>query len=197
MSAKVKKSLMIISLPLMALVGCADTPESLNQFKNPTYAIDGMKHSASAMLIAKKTYDAVDMLINRSLVKIDPNKNILATSIVDVSDIESSSALGRLISEQISGRIAQQGYTVSEPKLRSDLSVNTQGEMMLSRSLADLRARYDAQAVITGTYAVGAEYIHINLKLIALDNGQILSSMDYILPASEWYQRDTRVLVSN
>lgn len=195
MSAKVKKSLLILSLPLMALVGCAGTPESLNQFKNPTYAIDGMKHSASAMLIAKTTYDAVDTLINRSMVKINPDKNLLATSIVDVSDVESSSALGRLLTEQISGRIAQQGYMVSEPKLRSDLAVNMQGELMLSRSLEDLRARYDAQAVITGTYAVGAEYVHINLKLTALDNGQILSSMDYVLPASEWYQRDTRVLV--
>jgi len=191
----IKKTLLIGSLSMLALSGCSGTPEKLNEFKNPTHAIDGMKHSASAMLIAKKTYDAVDTLLNRSLIKIDPDKNLLATSVVDVSDIESSSALGRLLTEQIAGRIAQQGYTVSEPKLRVDLAVNAQGELMLSRSLEDLRDRYDAQAVITGTYAVGAEYVHINLKLTALSSGQILSAIDYVLPASEWYQRDTRVLL--
>lgn len=195
MITEVKKIFLLGSLSMLALSGCSGTPEKLNEFKNPTYAIDGMRHSASAMLIAKKTYDSVDTLLNRSLIKIDPDKNLLATSVVDVSDIESSSALGRLLTEQIAGRIAQQGYTVSEPKLRADLAVNGQGELMLSRSLEDLRARYDAQAVITGTYAVGAEYVHINLKLTALSSGQILSAIDYFLPASEWYQRDTRVLV--
>ena len=186
----------LASLSLAGLiVGCSGTPDKLDQFKNPTYAIDGMRHSAAAMTMAKKTYDSVDTLLDRSQVKIDPSVNLLSTSIVDVSDIEKSSSLGRMISEQISGRISQLGYRVAETKLRVDLAVNNQGEMILSRTIDDLAKHYDAQAVVTGTYAVGSQYIHINLKLTALDDGQILSSVDYVLSANEWYQRDNKILV--
>jgi TolB-like protein len=180
------------------MVGCASVEEEpFAKFKTPTYAIDGASHASRSNVIIKSTYDGVDLLFERSLAIITPDDNILATSIVNVSDVNASSDLGRMMTEQVAGRIAQKGLKVVELKLRNDVSVNSQGELLLSREYKNLRQSYGAQAAVTGTYAVGAAFIHVNLKLIALESGQILSSVDFVIPASEWYQRDARVLVGH
>jgi TolB-like protein len=179
-------------------IGCASVEEEpFAKFKTPTYAIDGVSHASRSNVIIKSTYDGVDLLFERSLAVITPDNNILATSIVNVSDVNASSDLGRMMTEQVAGRIAQKGLKVVELKLRTDISVNGEGELLLSREYQDLRQSYGAQAAVTGTYAVGASFIHVNLKLIALESGQILSSVDFVIPASEWYQRDARVLVGH
>ena len=41
---------------------------------------------------------------------------------------------------------------------------------------------------VTGTYAVGGQNIYVNLRLISLGSGQILSAVDYLVPID----RDTR-----
>jgi hypothetical protein len=51
---------------------------------------------------------------------------------------------------------------------------------------------YDASTILSklstcGTYAVGNDQVSINLKLIELSEGRILSSTDYTLPTSDWY----------
>jgi hypothetical protein len=49
--------------------------------------------------------------------------------------------------------------------------------------------------VVSGTYAVGVDQVHLNLKLIELTDGRILSAVDYVLPVSEWTQPDTKALL--
>jgi TolB-like protein len=58
-----------------------------------------------------------------------------------------------------------------------------------------LKSSYTAQAVVSGTYAVGVDQVHLNLKLIELTDGRILSAVDYVLPVSEWTQPDTKALL--
>jgi hypothetical protein len=50
-----------------------------------------------------------------------------------------------------------------------------------------LKSSFPAQAVVSGTYAVGNDQVSINLKLIELSEGRILSSIDYTLPTSDWF----------
>ena len=52
---------------------------------------------------------------------------------------------------------------------------------MLSRELRQL-AHPGRQAVVTGTYAVGGQNIYVNLRLVSLGSGQILSAVDYLVP---------------
>jgi TolB-like protein len=92
-----------------------------------------------------------------------------------------------MITEQISGRIVQLGYKTIEPKLRNGLTIQGSGELILSRDIKLLKSSFPAQAVVSGTYAVGNDQVSINLKLIELSEGRILSSTDYTLPTSDWY----------
>jgi TolB-like protein len=153
----------------------------------PALSTDGVKSNQQSMLITKRTYSATQNLIEKSQVVIDRGKPLLVTSIVNVNKLEESSGPGRMITEQISGRIVQLGYTTIEPKLRNSLSIQGSGELILSRDVKLLKANYPAQAVVSGTYAIGSEQVHINLKLIELSEGRILSSVDYVIPSNEWF----------
>jgi TolB-like protein len=181
-------------LALLLLSACSSLPDN-PKFLRPAQAIDGTRHAQHSMLIAKRTYDAVDNLLEKSQVAVDRSKPILVASIVSVNNLEESSALGRLMTEQISGRIVQLGYTTIEPKLRNSLAVQGVGELILSRDVKLLKSSYTAQAVVSGTYAVGVDQVHLNLKLIELTDGRILSAVDYVLPVSEWTQPDTKALL--
>ena len=153
----------------------------------PALSTDGVKSNQQSMLITKRTYSATENLIEKSQVVIDRGKPLLVTSIVNVNKLEESSGPGRMITEQISGRIVQLGYTTIEPKLRNSLSIQGSGELILSRDVKLLKANYPAQAVVSGTYAIGSEQVHINLKLIELSESRILSSVDYVIPSNEWF----------
>jgi len=149
--------------------------------------MDGKKANSTNMLVAKRTYSAVENLIEKSQVVIDRNYPLLVSTIVNVNKLEESSGPGRMITEQISGRIVQLGYKTIEPKLRNGLTIQGSGELILSRDIKLLKSSFPAQAVVSGTYAVGNDQVSINLKLIELSEGRILSSIDYTLPTSDWF----------
>jgi TolB-like protein len=149
------------------------------------------------MIIAKRTYDAVDNILERSQIAVEKDKPLIVSTVVFVSDLEKSSAFGRLLTEQISGRAAQLGYYVVEPKLRNNFAVKASGEHILSRDPDTLKKTFVAQAMITGTYAVGHDSVHVNLKLLELTTGRILSSTDYFIPSSDWSHPDTKLLLAN
>lgn len=184
-----------ISLITLGLAGCATYNEN-GKFRSPAVAIDGSRHTQNAMLIAKRTYDAVDNLLERSQITIDRNNPLLIATVVNVSDLDQSSSLGRLMTEQISGRVVQLGYQVVEPKLRNNMAIRGSGELILSRDADLLKKSFTAQAVVSGTYAAGHEAVHVNLKLLELNSGRLLSSADYVIPASDWSFPDTKTLLS-
>ena len=184
-----------IAIAASLQTGCTTYNEN-GKFRSPTVAIDGTRHAQNSMLIAKRTYDAVDNLLERSQLTIDRNGPLLVATVVNVSNLDQSSSLGRLMTEQISGRVVQLGYQVVEPKLRNNMAIKGTGELILSRDADLLKKSFTAQAVISGTYAVGHEAVHVNLKLLELASGRLLSSADYVIPASDWSHPDTKTLLS-
>lgn len=179
----------------MLFAGCTTYNEN-GKFSSPAIAIDGSRHAQNSMQIAKRTYEAVDNLLERSQVSIDKNGTLLVATVVNVSNLDQSSSLGRLMTEQISGRVVQLGYKVIEPKLRKNMAIKDTGELILSRNADLLKKSLTAEAVISGTYAVGHEAVHVNLKLLELSSGRLLSSADYVIPASDWSHPDTKTLIS-
>ena len=170
------KQVLISTVILLSISAC--NPASFNIYSDPVpeTALDSSKN------LLPEVYNAADTLVYTSSQNLDRNVSVLVASIVDVDAVETTSTFGRTISEQLSGRIAQLGYSVSEVKLRDSLAVRPgQGELMLSRDLAFLAGRQDAQAILTGTYSVGEKNVFVNLRLLRAGDGRVLSATDFRL----------------
>lgn len=118
---------------------------------------------------------------------------ILATSFVNIDDLQQSSTFGRLLGDTISGDMVGRGYNVVEVRLRNSLFMQpSRGEFMLSRELQSVGAAHDAQAVLVGTYAIGGDYVYVNARLVSVIDSRVLSSHDFRLPLN----RDIRKMLT-
>lgn len=144
--------------------------------------------------LVSQSYQAADALLSYTPWLRNQNAPLLVASFVNVNSMEHSSALGRIIGEQIAARFAQQGYTVIELKLRENIFVKQNaGEFVLSRDVKAISQKHNAAAVIAGTYAIGRHNVFVNARLIRAVDGMILAAYDYRLPLGP----DTKALVAS
>jgi hypothetical protein len=103
-------------------------------------------------------------------------------TIVNIDALEQTSTLGRLVSEQVSTRLAQGGLNMLEMKLRNSvyLKRNT-GELMLTREIGEVAQAHNAQAIVVGSYAETSDMVFINLKVIQPNTNTVLGGQDYVL----------------
>ena len=139
--------------------------------------------------VAKQTYVATDKLISGAGRSISQSTPMLVGTLNDIDYLEMSNTFGRLVSEQISGRLTQKGYNVTELKLRNSLNIKRgldhpmeAGEFILSRDVQALKAEQQAAAAITGTYAIAGQQVIVNLKMLDVATGKIISATDYSIP---------------
>ena len=68
-------------------------------------------------------------------------------------------------------------------KLRGSILVRAdQGELLASRNVLQIALGYHAQAIVVGTYAVGADVVYVHVELIDAATGRAISAYDYFLP---------------
>jgi TolB-like protein len=116
---------------------------------------------------------------------------MLGASFVNVDRLEESSTLGRMVSEQISSRLAQHGFQVLEMKLRQDSIYikEGEGEFLLSRQIKEIGAAHNGDLVIVGTYAVAEKSIYISARVVNAGDSTIVTGYDYQLRRN--YQTDS------
>lgn len=156
----------------LLLCGCA----SLND--GPTY-----ERAADSKLI-ESSYAAADIVLSQARGALDADKPILTATLVSIDELTQSSSLGRLISEHLASRLAQQGMAVIEMKMRGTIFTQRGvGEMLLSRDVREIASSHNAQAVVVGTYAASPDYVYVTVKLVRSTDSQILGAHNYVLPA--------------
>lgn len=174
------RAFVAVSLTLL-LLGCAQEP--VNVVNNRIDDSD----------IVAASYVAADSLLEQVPYLRDAQQPLLTATFVNVNSLENSSPLGRIVSEQVSSRFAQRGFTMVEMKLRNNIFIQQNaGEFALSRSVQELSQAHNAAAVIAGTYAVGRRSVYINARLIRAADNLILAAYDYTLPMGP----DTRALLA-
>lgn len=156
--------------------------------------------AANSKTVEKASYEAADTMASQAYSIINRETPLAVGTISDVNHIESSSALGRMISEQLSARFVQLGYNVSEPKLRSHINVQqpddgglAAGEYVTTRQSDALAAHTNARVVVSGTYATAGDHVLINVRMIDVLNAKVLAAHDYTLPMNA----DVRRLIVN
>lgn len=176
-----------IALALAAafgVAGCATDGRS-DRAPEPTY-----ESVAKSELIAAN-YRAADALLATLRARIDgkqldPKQPFIVATIVNIDSLEQSSTLGRVVSEQISGRFSQSGLNMIEMKFRNNVYMKrNEGELLLTREIKEVAQNHNAQAVIVGTYGEGADAIYLNVKVIRPADNVVLAAHDYALPLNQ------------
>ena len=89
----------------------------------------------------------------------------------------------RTMAEYITSRLVQLNFKASEVKLRKTLYIKKEsGEFLLSRDINALGSKYQAQAVIVGTYSIGKYVVYISLRLVEADSNVILATSEFEIP---------------
>ncbi len=108
---------------------------------------------------------------------------LLVATFADIDNLQQSSTLGRMLSEQFTSSLANKQVPVIEVKMRENLFVKEQtGELILSRKLHSLVQSHDAQAVLLGTYALGGNNVYLTVRLVRTEDNIILAAHDFSLP---------------
>lgn len=160
-------------LPLsLLLASCSSTPPK----EEPNYAAIASNQFVNA------NYGAADALIQQLSGRLVADKPLIMATVVNIDSLDQSSTLGRLISEQISTRMAQGGLKMLEMKLRNSVYLKRgQGEMMLTREIGEVAQNHNAQAVVVGSYAETSDAVFINVKVVQPQNNFVLAGHDYVL----------------
>lgn len=129
---------------------------------------------------------AADSLQTVMAGRLNKSSPILVSVMANLNNLQQSSAFGRLSMQQIASRIDQYGYRVIDVRMRQDMSIiPMQGEFMLSRQVAQLmKAEYNAQAVIVGSYTATSSNVYCSIRVIRLDDSAVLAAYEYYLPNS-------------
>ena len=112
---------------------------------------------------------------------------LIVTTFVNLNDLYETSALGRLMSEQLIGELQKSGVEIIDARMSVSLQISQGfGEYALSRDMSQLGYVHEAQAVVVGTYSVAADEIVVNARLLQQDNGAVLSSASIVFPADKF-----------
>lgn len=170
-----------VVLALLA-AGC----ETASVKKEPTY------EAAARHPFIPANHAAAQALLAQLHARSATRQPVIVATIVNVDALDRSSTLGRMVSEQIAARFAQDGHRVVEMKFRNDVyMLRDQGELMLSREIRDIADSHDARIVIVGTYGSSSDFVFINLKAIDPSTNVALATHDYALPLDQ----DNRALL--
>jgi TolB-like protein len=161
----------LLVLPLVALLGaCATAPQAR------------LNAAPRVNLIAENSNAAV-ALLKQADGKLPAGATVIATTIVNIDALESSSTFGRSVTEQVSSTFAHAGYSVVEMKFRDSIYMKRdEGELVLTREINQVARAHAAHAVVMGTYAEAGSSVYVSLKLINPENNVVLAATDYKLP---------------
>lgn len=164
----------VSGLALAVLSGCAtDVPKAMPE---PSF------QSVANSPFVVTNYGVADALIAQFAGSPAGGPLIVAT-VVNIDALEQSSTLGRLISEQVSARLSQRGFTMIEMKFRSSIYMKRgEGELVLTREIGEVARNNKAQAVVLGSYGVSGSSVYVNMKIVQPGNNTVLAAHDYVLP---------------
>lgn len=155
---------------LFGIAGCA-TDQSARKAK---------KSIEDADIIAS-SHTAVVALVKQAEKELDGP--LIVASLANIDNLDGSSSFGRIVAQQFASGFSKAGYNVIELLLRNNVYIKQgNGEFLLSRKIKNLSAQHNVQAVVVGTYAVGAERVYVTAKLVGAADSVVMASYDFALP---------------
>ena len=157
------RGIMALFLPLLlsSLVGCREVPvpQAVSAVAPDFF---GVGEELARQLIANRRGGG--------------GERLLFTTLVNLDDLRQTSKFGRTLSESLATQLFQHGYGVVELRKATNIMLQAKnGEMVLSRDAARLAGRYEAHAIVAGTYAMTPSTVIVNVKLLDVLSEEVLS----------------------
>jgi TolB-like protein len=174
---KIVKPPLILPGYQQAVVAALTTPQSAK----PPLILPAYKPPPVTNMIGA-SYAATDTLVQQLEPAFPPGTRIIVTTLVSINQLDSSSPMGRLISEQMANRFTHHDYNVIEAKTGNRLYVKrNEGELILTREIREIAQRHNVQLIVTGTYTETPDRVFISLKVIEWDSDLVKAAFDFML----------------
>jgi TolB-like protein len=118
---------------------------------------------------------------NKNFGKVDSSA-IAITSFVSVDDLNTTSRLSNLLSENLIHEMQIRGYQVIDFKTMDKIKINARGDFLFSRDLKALQNVVNVEFALTGTYAEYRSGTVVNARIINLKNHVVLSTAQILIP---------------
>lgn len=163
-----KVTIFLPALLLATLSGC-----SWNRYQEVT----------DANLI-EKSHEATCELRDKLSRIVPPKSIIIVSTLLNVDNLNQTSAFGRIISEQIGSAFHDAGHEIIGMEMPIDLFVmKDAGELALSdETKALIRKHQAAVLVVGGVYAPGKKNSYVSLRVVDVYTKRIISTYDFSVP---------------
>lgn len=133
--------------------------------------------------LVEVSYEAVGQLLHNLKQPLPRGSLIVINSLVNVGDLGQSLPFGRIVSDQISSAMHQNGYRVMGMELPTEIfSKNEAGILELPEKTKEALDNVHASALVIGTYAAGRKNVYVSLRVVDIATQNVISSTDYSIP---------------
>jgi TolB-like protein len=110
--------------------------------------------------------------------------SVMITTPVNLNNFKQSSALARLMGEELAADMVEAGFVVAESRKGRFLLFKPQGgEFMLTRKTELLSQKtMNSELVLLGTYLATSEHVRFNVRLVSSSNGETLAMAGATMP---------------
>jgi len=93
-----------------------------------------------------------------------------------LGDIYGSISAHFALEEQMMEKLSSKGFTVIEVRAAKELMVQPNlGEMALSRNAEEMMNKYQANAIVLGTYKKLGDTVTVHIRMVVADNQEVIS----------------------
>ena len=171
-----KATIFILIFITISLSGC------LNNYRKPIEDVN----------LVEVSYDAVDTLLKQLSQPIPKDSLIIVSTLVNVDDLNQTSAFGRILSDQIASAFNNSGYRIRGMEMPTEDFVKEGGGMLhMSNETKKTLRKHRASALVVGVFAAGRVSAYVSLRIVDVNSRNIISSTDFSVPMGP----DARVLL--
>lgn len=138
----------------------------------PTY------EAAKESKLIETNYQAAENLLRNLKNPLNVQRAIIVKPLTNTTNADKKTMLGNVIAEQLSARFARAGYKMID-MVNGQLPPATHSENV---QLDAVETQAEAQAVLTGNYAISQNYVYITVKLVRPTDNVLLATYNYVLP---------------
>jgi FlgO protein len=133
--------------------------------------------------LVEESYGAAERLHEQSLYKLPRRSLIVVSTLLNVDNLNQTSAFGRIVSGQIASAFNKLGYQVIGMEMPVDLFILEQGgRFHLPDDTKAMLRHYHAATLVGGVYAPGKQTGYVSLRMVDINSKNIIAATDFAIP---------------